>query len=86
MHFFLTQILARIVAAYLAWDSFRKLRRGLAEGKIATFNPDLLDWFSYKPAVRASTPVLFWLEMGLHSLAFVCCVVVAIFGWLEPNP
>jgi hypothetical protein len=86
MHFFLTEILARVVAAYLAYDSFRKLQGGLRDGKIAIFNPDLLDWFNYKPAVRSATPVQFWLEMGFQGLALICCTVVAIFGWLEPNP
>ena len=81
MHFFLYEILARIVAAYLAYDCAQKLRRGLRERKIAVFNPDLLDWFSYSPADRDATPVQFWIEMALQTFALVSCGIVAIFGW-----
>ncbi|MFO1136921.1 MAG: hypothetical protein U1E30_17215 [Rhodoblastus sp.] len=85
MSFFLTEILARIVAAYLAVDCARKLLRGLSEGKIAIFNPDLLDWFSYKPADRNATPAQFWIEMGLQAIMLVSCIAVAIFGWFRPG-
>ncbi len=85
MHFFLTEILARIVAAYLAYDSFRKLRRGFSERKISIFNPDLLDWFSYAPADRDASPIRYWLEIGIQCVILISCVVVAIFGWLQPN-
>ena len=81
MHFFLTEILARAVGAYLAWDSFRILRRGFAEGKIVLFNPDLLDWLSYKPADRSRAPVQFWLEVFVHATILMSCVAVAIIGW-----
>ncbi len=82
MRFILTEILARIVAAWLAWDSFRVLRRAFVEGKIAIFNPDLLDWISYKPADRVLTPVRFWLEVFVHVVILISCVAVAILGWI----
>ena len=83
MQFFLTEILARIVAAYLAFDCVRKLRGGLREGKIGLFNPDLLDWFSYKPADRTATPTQFWIEMGLQAIMLASCIVVVLFGWFR---
>ena len=81
MHFFLYEIVARIVAAYLTVDCFRKLQRGMRERKIAVLNPDLLDWFSYAPADRDATPVQFWIEVALQTMALISCGVVAIFGW-----
>ena len=85
MQFFLAQILARVVAAYLAYDCYRKLRGGLRDGKIAIFNPDLLDWFSYKPADRKLTPVQFWLEMFVQAIALISCIAITIVGWVPAS-
>ena len=81
MHFFLYEILARIVAAYLAYDCAQKLQRGLRERKIAVSNSDLLDWFSRPPADRDATPVQFWIEVTIRTIALISCGIVAIFGW-----
>ena len=69
MRFFLTEIVARIVAAWVVFDCYRKLQGGLRDGKIAIFNPDLLDWLTYAPADRATTPVRFWLTMFIQAIA-----------------
>jgi hypothetical protein len=42
MDFFLYEILARVVAAYLFVDCIRTLRRGLAERKIRLYNSDVV--------------------------------------------
>jgi hypothetical protein len=84
MQFFFYEILARIVAIYLCVDCARKLRHGLAERKIAYFNPNLLDW-SHWVADRDATPVRYWTQIGIQITLLVACLVVAIFGWWRPN-
>jgi hypothetical protein len=85
MHFFLYEIVARIIATYLCVDCGRKLRNGFVERKIAIYNSDLLDWWSYPPVHRDAAPVRYWIEMGIQTIALVACFVVAIFGWFQPN-
>ena len=88
MQFFLYEIVARIVAIYLCVDCSRKLRDGLVERKIAYFNDDfldglLIDW-SKVIAHRDATPIRYWIQIGLQTIALVGSLAVAIFGWL-PN-
>jgi hypothetical protein len=88
MHFFLYEIVARIVAIYLCVDSGRKLWHGLAERKIAYVNDDFLDFFldrSNWGAHRDTAPVRYWIQIGLTIITLVACFIVAIFGWLQPN-
>ena len=84
MQFFLYEIAARIVAAYLCFDCGRKLWRGLNDGKIAYFNPSLLDW-SHWIADRAATPIRYWIQIGFRAFLLLCCLFVAIFGWWRPS-
>jgi hypothetical protein len=84
MRFFFYEIVARIVAAYLFFDCGRKLRRGLAERKIAYFNPDLLNWSTWI-AQRDTAPIQYWIQIGIHTTILVSCLFVAIFGWWHPN-
>ena len=84
MRFFLYEIVARIVAIYLFIDCGCKLRRGLAERKIAFFNPNLLDrphWV----ADRDAAPVQYWIQIGVQITILVSCLLVAIFGWWRPT-
>jgi hypothetical protein len=83
MHFFLHEIVARVVAGYLAMDSCQKIRRGLIERKINSFNPDWLDWFTYVNS-RDANPVMYWTEIVIQSAVFLSCAAVAIFGWPQP--
>ncbi len=83
MQFFFYEIVARVVAAYLALDSFQKIRRGLVEGKIKSFNPDWLDWVTYVNH-RDTNPIMFWVEICVQMSILIACVAVAIFGWLQP--
>ena len=85
MHFFLYEIVARLVAIYLAFDCIRKLRGGFVDGKIHVFNPDLLDWWSYGDVHRDTAPIRFWIEVGIQVICLIGCIVVAIFGWWLPN-
>jgi hypothetical protein len=62
---------------------------GLVERKIAYFNDDfinglLIDW-SKVIAHRDATPVRYWIQIGLRITCLVTSLVVAIFGWLQPN-
>jgi hypothetical protein len=90
MGFFLYQIVARIVAIYLCVDCWRIIRNGLVERKIGyTSNGDLLDWLLFDTsrwvAHRDTTPVRYWIQVGLQVIALVACLVVAIFGWWHPT-
>ena len=88
MQFFLYEILARIVAAYLFIDSARELRAGLVERKIDIFNPDWLDWLlnlSPREVQRDTSPFWYWSQIVIHAFVMVCCLVVAIFGWFHPE-
>jgi hypothetical protein len=84
MHFFLYEIVARIVAIYLCLDCGRKLWRGFAERKIAYFNPSLLDW-SHWVADRDAAPVQYWIQIGIQITILVSCFFVALFGWWRPT-
>ena len=61
------------------------LRGGLRDGKIAIFNPDLLDWLTYAPADRATTPVRFWLTMFIQAIAMAAGVAIVILGWVPAS-
>jgi hypothetical protein len=89
MQLFLYEVVARVVAIYLCVDCWRRLRNGLAEGKIAYFNSSLIDWmifdWSNQFIFRATAPVSYWITIGLQIFALAGCVGVAIFGWWHPN-
>jgi hypothetical protein len=83
VQFFLTQIVARIVAAYLAYDCLRTVRRALAEGNIRWFNSDLLNW-STTYANRRREPYQFWFQVGFQVFLMFVCAIVVLFGWIRP--
>ncbi len=91
MRFFLYEIVARIVAIYLCVDCGRTLWHGFVERKIRFLHShtDILDWlldWSTRPVFHRDTaPVRYWMEMGMQTIAMAACLVVAIFGWLQPN-
>lgn len=88
MHFFLYEIVARVVAAYLFVDCFSTLKLALAERKIRSYNPDLiaslLDW-SRQIFDRDTMPIRYWMEMTIQTLGMIGCFVTAIIGWWQPN-
>ena len=89
MQFFLHEIIARIVAIYLCVDCGCKLRNGFVDRKIAYFNDDFIDWllvdWSKIIIHRDSAPIRYWITIGLWIISLVACLVVAIFGWWQPN-
>jgi hypothetical protein len=90
MQFFLYEIVARIVAIYLCVDCYRRIRNGFVERKIVYYNSsDFLDWLIFSSsrwvAHRDTAPVSYWIQIGLQIIALVACIVVAIFGWWQPN-
>ncbi len=82
MHFFLYEILARVVAIYFFFDCARELRRGLAERRIRLFNSSLLVWNTWVYE-RDASPVQYWIQIGVRITILAACVVVAIFGWWD---
>jgi hypothetical protein len=92
MQFFLYEIVARIVAIYLGFDCYRKLRDGFAERKIASYSSDPINWIlesfmdpSARVAHRDTAPGQYWMVMGLRMIAMASCGGVAIFGWWHPT-
>ena len=89
MQFFFDEVVARIVAGYLCVYCGRKLWYGLVERKIAYWNDDVIDWllvdWSKVVAYRDSTPVRYWILIGLRITCALGGLGVAIFGWWRPN-
>jgi hypothetical protein len=88
MHFFLYEIVARIVAIYLCVYCARTVWHGLVERKIAYHSSDFLDWLLFESNYvvhRDAAPVRYWIAVGLQIFASVSCFFVAIFGWWDPK-
>ena len=89
MHFFLYEIVARIVAIYLCVYCGRTVWHGLVERKIAYYSSDFLDWllFDWSNYVvhRDAAPVRYWIQIGIQITLLVACLFVAILGWWRPN-
>ena len=90
MHFFLYEVVARVVAVYLLVDCSRELRNGLVERKITYFNGGdiigslLIDWSKWFVR-RDDAPIRYWIEIGIRVNVLVGCIFVAIFGWWQAN-
>jgi hypothetical protein len=85
MQFFLTEIVARIVAAYFGFDTYRRIRAGLSERQIAYYDDDWLDfvdWSKWK-IQRDRTPIRYWLTIAIYVNLLVACVIVTIFGFFK---
>ncbi len=92
MDFFLYEILARVVAAYLFVDCIRTLRRALIERKIRIYNPDVIGWVlsslqdpSLRIVQRDAAPIRYWMLVVVQIFLVLGCLGVAIFGWWRPN-
>ena len=93
MQFFFYEIVARIVAIYLCVACYRTIRNGLVERKIGYVVRDgnflglLLDWVDWSKLViqRDAAPVRYWIQIGLVAFTLLASLVVAIFGWWQPN-
>ena len=88
MQFFLYEIVARIIAVYLLVNSCRIVRTGLVERKVAYRSADFInlfiDWSKYV-VHRDAAPFRYWTGIGLQIIRLVACLVVAIFGWWQPD-
>lgn len=90
MQFFLYEIVARVVAAWLFVDCVRALRSAFVERKIPYFKYDWLDifldwWSTNKFVQRDVAPIRYWILMGVEATMMVGCLGVAILGWWHPN-
>jgi len=92
MDFLLYEVVARVVAAYLCFDCYRQLRKGLAERKIRIFSADFLNWIvdsflddSIKVVHRDTAPIRYWIQIAVQVSLVLGCLGVAIFGWWHPN-
>ena len=92
MHFFLYEIVYRIVALYLCVTSSRTVWFGLVERKIRIFSHDFIDWVldlfldeSIKVVHRDTAPIRYWTQIGIQIFVAVACFVGAIAGWWQPN-
>jgi hypothetical protein len=88
MQFFLHEIVARAVAAYLFIDTIQALRHALAERKLSFeqhgFVETLLnvpDWVTH----RDSNPLRYWFLFGGQVVFLMACVIMMIFGWWTPK-
>jgi hypothetical protein len=88
MQFFLTEIVARVVAIYLFVECSRDVWHGLVDRKITYYDSDFISWIlgeSDWVSDRDATPIRYWIHMGSEMLGAIACLVVAIFGWWLPN-
>jgi hypothetical protein len=88
MQFFLYEVVARVVAAYLCFDCYRDLRTGLIDRKIGIYNPDLIEWlldWSNWAVHRDTQPIQYWIQIVVHVGVMLSCLAVAVFGWFHPD-
>lgn len=86
MQFFLHQIAARVLAAYLIVDIVRTLLIAVAERKITFYgtNSDWISWLltrSKQTYYRDTMPIRYWLQFGTQVAAMGACVITVLFGW-----
>ena len=88
MQFFLYEVVARVVAAYVCFDCYRDLRAGLIDKKIGIYNPDVMDWlldWSNWVVHRDTQPIQYWIQIVAHAVVMLSCLAVAVFGWFHPD-
>ncbi len=84
MQFFVREILARAVAAWLCYDSLRAMGRGLADRQIASYSTDLVVWLLSQSSWitrRDAQPVLYWMQIAGRGFGAAACLFVVVFGW-----
>ena len=85
MDFFLTEILARLVGAVLAFDCVQMIWAGLRDGKIRAFRMAFLSRWPNWEVERREWPVMFWIQIGIQAFFFFPCLLIAILGWNLPR-
>jgi hypothetical protein len=77
MQTFFYEVVVRLVAIYLGFDSARKLYYGFAERKILFFGSFFSVWLVY----RDTQPWLYWSAVSSQAFSLVACAFIAIVGW-----
>ncbi len=93
MQFFLYEVLARVVAAYVCYDCYCDLRAGLIDRKIEyVHRSDLVNWVvdlftdpAKQIAHRDTQPIQYWTQIVFHVGLLLSCLAVAVFGWFHPD-
>jgi len=85
MEFFLTEILARLVGAFMAFDCVHMIWAGLRDGKIRAFQTSFLNIWPNWEIDRQEWPVMFWIQIGIQAFFFFPCLLIAILGWNLPR-
>jgi len=77
MKTFFYEVVVRLVAIYLGFDSGRKLYYGFADRKILFFG----SFFSVLLVYRDTQPFLYWSAVSSQAFSLLACLFVAIVGW-----
>ena len=88
MQFFLHEIVARAVAAYLLIDGVYALRQALAERKLSFERHGLMETLLNVPdrvTHRDTNPLRYWFLFSGQALFLMACVIMVIFGWHVPK-
>lgn len=85
MDFFLTEILARILGAALAFDCVQAIWGGLRDGSIPAFRMAFMSRWSDWVVDRREWPLMFWIQMGIQAFFFFPCLLIAVLGWNLPR-
>jgi hypothetical protein len=93
MHFFLTEILARLVGLSLCVGYGETVWRALGERKITCMGRSVSGWLDWiveatlneptQVAHRDSNPFKYWMQIAFHVGAALCCLVLGICGWTQ---
>jgi hypothetical protein len=88
MQFFLHEIVARVVAAYLLIEGSRALWHAVVARKLSFEQDGVMerlfnvpDWVTH----RDTNPLRYWFLFGLQVITLIAFLVVAIFGWWTPK-
>ena len=85
MDFLLTEILARVIGAALAFDCAWMILGGLRDGRIKAFQTATFSPWPGWVVERREFPLMFWIQMGIQALLFLPCLLLAILGWNLPG-
>ena len=88
MDFIIFGVVARVVAAYLLFEGLRHLHRNFTERQITPFEPDWVNWIidatrdkSSLAVHRDTSPIRYWISIGVEAVVLLACLYVLIFGW-----
>ena len=88
MQFFLHEIVARAVAAYLLIDGSHALWHALAERKLSFEQHGFMETLLNVPDCvthRDTNPLRYWFLFAGQVLFLMACLIMTIFGWWVQN-